>query len=30
VRTGACLNRASESLETYEVFVEDGWIRIRL
>jgi nitrite reductase (NADH) small subunit/3-phenylpropionate/trans-cinnamate dioxygenase ferredoxin subunit len=30
VRSGHCLNRSSDPLETYEVFVEDGWIKIRL
>lgn len=28
VRTGTCLNRNSQPLETYEVVVEDGWIKI--
>ena len=30
VRTGHCLNRSSDPLETYEVFIEDGWIKIKL
>jgi nitrite reductase (NADH) small subunit len=30
VRTGDCLNRPAEAIETYEVFVEDGWIKIRV
>ena len=30
VRSGACLNRPSEPVETYEVVVEDGWIKIRV
>ena len=30
VRTGACLNHAAEAVETYEVVVEDGWIKIRV
>jgi NAD(P)H-dependent nitrite reductase small subunit len=30
IRSGACLNRASEPVETYEVVVEDGWIKIRV
>jgi NAD(P)H-dependent nitrite reductase small subunit len=30
VRTGACLNRAAEAVETYEVVVEDGWIKIKV
>ena len=30
VRTGACLNQPSEAIETYEVVVEDGWIKIRV
>jgi len=28
VRTGACLNRPDSPIETYEVTVEDGWIKI--
>ncbi len=28
VRTGACLNRVSDSVETYEVVIEEGWIKI--
>ncbi|MDT7689038.1 MAG: nitrite reductase small subunit [Acidobacteriota bacterium] len=30
IRSGACLNRASEPVETYEVVIEDGWIKIRV
>ncbi|MFL6229731.1 MAG: Rieske (2Fe-2S) protein [Pyrinomonadaceae bacterium] len=30
LRTGACLNRASAPLQTYEVVVEDGWIKIKV
>ena len=30
VRSGACLNRPSEPVETYEVVIEDGWIKIRV
>src|SRR4051812_9225177 len=30
VRTGSCLNRPSEPVETYEVLIEDGWIKIRI
>jgi len=30
LRTGACLNHAAEAVETYEVVVEDGWIKIRV
>jgi nitrite reductase (NADH) small subunit len=30
IRTGSCLNRPSEPVETYEVIVEDGWIKIRV
>ena len=30
VRTGSCLNRPSEPVETYEVVIEDGWIKIRV
>ena len=28
VTTGGCLNRPGESVESYEVIIEDGWIRI--
>ncbi|HEX8474190.1 MAG TPA: non-heme iron oxygenase ferredoxin subunit [Pyrinomonadaceae bacterium] len=28
VRSGACLNRASIPVESYEVRIEDGWIKI--
>ena len=28
LRTGACLNHASEHLQAYEVRLEDGWIKI--
>ncbi len=28
VRTGACLNRAGSRIESYEVVIEDGWIKI--
>ncbi|HEX5709383.1 MAG TPA: non-heme iron oxygenase ferredoxin subunit [Pyrinomonadaceae bacterium] len=30
LRTGACLNRPDEPIETYEVVVEDGWLKIRV
>ncbi len=30
LRTGACLNRPDEPLETYEVVIEDGWIKIKI
>ncbi len=30
LRSGACVNRPSEPVETYEVVVEDGWIKIRV
>ena len=30
LRTGACLTRASDRVETYEVLIEDGWIKIRI
>jgi nitrite reductase/ring-hydroxylating ferredoxin subunit len=30
VRSGACLNRPSQPLQTYEVVIEDGWIKIRV
>jgi NAD(P)H-dependent nitrite reductase small subunit len=30
VRNGACLNRPAQSVESYEVVVEDGWIKIRI
>jgi nitrite reductase/ring-hydroxylating ferredoxin subunit len=30
LRTGACLNRPAETVETYEVIIEDGWIKIRV
>ncbi|HYN85675.1 MAG TPA: Rieske 2Fe-2S domain-containing protein [Pyrinomonadaceae bacterium] len=30
VRTGACLNRPDEPIESYEVVVEDGWLKIRV
>ena len=30
LRTGACLNRASAPVETYEVVIDDGWIKIRV
>lgn len=30
LRTGACLTRASDALETYEVVIEDGWIKIKV
>ena len=30
VRTGACLNRPNGDVESYEVIVEDGWIKILL
>ena len=30
VRTGACLNRPDEPVESYEVLIEDGWIKIKV
>jgi NAD(P)H-dependent nitrite reductase small subunit len=30
IRSGACLSHASEPVETYEVVIEDGWIKIRV
>jgi nitrite reductase/ring-hydroxylating ferredoxin subunit len=30
LRSGACLTHTSEPVETYEVFVEDNWIKIRV
>jgi nitrite reductase/ring-hydroxylating ferredoxin subunit len=30
LRTGACLDHIAEAVETYEVVVEDGWIKIRV
>jgi NAD(P)H-dependent nitrite reductase small subunit len=30
LRNGSCLNRPSEPVETFEVVVEDGWIKIRV
>jgi nitrite reductase (NADH) small subunit len=30
LRTGACLTHASAPVETYEVVIEDGWIKIRV
>jgi nitrite reductase (NADH) small subunit len=30
VRSGSCLNRPDEAVETYEVVIEDGWIKIRV
>lgn len=30
IRTGSCLNRPSEPVETYEVVIEDGLIKIRI
>jgi nitrite reductase (NADH) small subunit/3-phenylpropionate/trans-cinnamate dioxygenase ferredoxin subunit len=30
LKTGACLTRASAPVETYEVVIEDGWIKIRV
>jgi nitrite reductase/ring-hydroxylating ferredoxin subunit len=30
VRTGACLNRHDSPVESYEVVIEDGWIKIRV
>jgi nitrite reductase/ring-hydroxylating ferredoxin subunit len=30
VRTGACLNRPDSPVESYEVVIEDGWIKIRV
>ncbi|HEX8069542.1 MAG TPA: non-heme iron oxygenase ferredoxin subunit [Pyrinomonadaceae bacterium] len=28
VRSGACLNNPAQAIESYEVVVEDGWIKI--
>ena len=30
LHTGACLNRPAEAVETYEVIIEDGWIKIKV
>jgi nitrite reductase (NADH) small subunit len=30
IRTGSCLNRAADAVETYEVVIEDGWIKIKV
>ena len=30
VRTGACVNRVADAVETYEVVIEDGWIKIKV
>ena len=30
VTTGACLTRPDSRIETYEVVIEDGWIKIRI
>ena len=30
LRTGACVNRHADAVETYEVVVEDGWIKIKV
>ncbi len=30
LRTGACLNRPDSPVVTYEVVVEDGWLKIRV
>jgi nitrite reductase/ring-hydroxylating ferredoxin subunit len=30
LRTGACLTNAGSAVETYEVIIEDGWIKIRV
>jgi nitrite reductase (NADH) small subunit len=30
LRTGACLTHTSDAVETYEVIIEDGWIKIRI
>jgi len=30
LRTGACLNRPADAIETYEVIIEDGWIKIKV
>ena len=30
VRSGACLNRPDSPVESYEVIIEDGWIKIRV
>ena len=28
LKTGACLNQPADSVETYEVVIEDGWIKL--
>jgi nitrite reductase/ring-hydroxylating ferredoxin subunit len=28
VRSGACLNNPAQAIESYEVLIEDGWIKI--
>lgn len=30
LRTGHCANRPAAAVETYEVVIEDGWIKIRV
>ncbi|MCA1817040.1 MAG: Rieske 2Fe-2S domain-containing protein [Acidobacteria bacterium] len=30
LKTGACLTHASDAVETYEVVIEDGWIKIKV
>jgi nitrite reductase (NADH) small subunit len=30
LRTGACLNRPHSAVESYEVLIEDGWIKITI
>lgn len=30
VRDGHCLNRPGSGIETYEVLIEDGWIKIKV
>ncbi len=30
LKTGRCLTRASDAVQTYEVVVEDGWIKIKV
>ncbi|MGB8509219.1 MAG: Rieske 2Fe-2S domain-containing protein [Pyrinomonadaceae bacterium] len=30
LRTGACVNRPGEDVESYEVLIEDGWLKIRI
>jgi NAD(P)H-dependent nitrite reductase small subunit len=30
LRTGSCVNRHADAVETYEVVIEDGWIKIKV